>query len=134
MKEGIGNFFFKGRVVINYRHATPCSFVEGVALSNVENFSFSSLTWYVICILIFLQSGGHHTAEDFAVRGKEPKDEVQIYTWKYATLRELADLVLSAVSHAQSNIFTVYLITGLCSSIRFRRLLPRQGEEMQNCL
>lgn len=73
---------------INYRHATPCSFVEGVALSNVENFSFSSLTWYVICILIFLQSGGHHTAEDFAVRGKEPKDEVQIYTWKDATLRE----------------------------------------------
>lgn len=115
-------------MVINYRHATPCSFVEGVALSNVENFSFSSLTWYVICILIFLQSGGHHTAEDFAVRGKEPKDEVQIYTWKDATLRELADLVLSAFSHAQSNIFTVYLITGLCSSIRFRRL-PRGKEK-----
>lgn len=81
-------------MVINYRHATPCSFVEGVALSNVENFSFSSLTWYVICILIFLQSGGHHIAEHFAVRGKEPKDEVQIYTWKDATLRELTDLVL----------------------------------------
>ncbi|KAK9198547.1 hypothetical protein WN944_013732 [Citrus x changshan-huyou] len=32
--------------------------------------------------------------EDFAVRGKEPKDEVQIYTWKDATLRELTDLVL----------------------------------------
>ncbi|MED6170739.1 hypothetical protein PIB30_034006 [Stylosanthes scabra] len=31
--------------------------------------------------------------EDFAVRGKEPKDEVQIYTWKDATLRELTDLV-----------------------------------------
>ncbi|KAL6004015.1 hypothetical protein ACLOJK_004561 [Asimina triloba] len=30
---------------------------------------------------------------DFAVRGKEPKDEVQIYTWKDATLRELTDLV-----------------------------------------
>jgi histone deacetylase complex subunit SAP18 len=27
------------------------------------------------------------------VRGKEPKDEVQIYTWKDATLRELTDLV-----------------------------------------
>ncbi|RZR98171.1 hypothetical protein BHM03_00027485 [Ensete ventricosum] len=37
--------------------------------------------------------GGHHPAEDFAVRGKEPKDEVQIYTWKDATLRELTDLV-----------------------------------------
>lgn len=40
-----------------------------------------------------LQIGGHHSREDFAVRGKEPKDEVQIYTWKDATLRELTDLV-----------------------------------------
>jgi len=31
--------------------------------------------------------------DDFSVRGKEPKDEVQIYTWKDATLRELTDLV-----------------------------------------
>ncbi|BBG97450.1 SIN3 associated polypeptide P18 [Prunus dulcis] len=37
--------------------------------------------------------GSHHTNEDFAVRGKEPKDEVQIYTWKDANLRELTDLV-----------------------------------------
>ncbi|OMP00491.1 Sin3 associated polypeptide p18 [Corchorus olitorius] len=37
--------------------------------------------------------GSHHSNEDFAVRGKEPKDEVQIYTWKDATLRELTDLV-----------------------------------------
>uniref|UniRef100_A0A804PE62 Histone deacetylase complex subunit SAP18 n=1 Tax=Zea mays TaxID=4577 RepID=A0A804PE62_MAIZE len=36
---------------------------------------------------------GHHQNEEFAVRGKEPKDEVQIYTWKDATLRELTDLV-----------------------------------------
>lgn len=41
----------------------------------------------------FEQVGGHHTDEDFAVRGKEPKDEVQIYTWMDATLRELTDLV-----------------------------------------
>lgn len=27
------------------------------------------------------------------MRGKEPKDEVQIYTWMDATLRELTDLV-----------------------------------------
>ncbi|KAE8711104.1 Histone deacetylase complex subunit SAP18 [Hibiscus syriacus] len=39
-----------------------------------------------------LRLGGHHSKEDFAVRGKEPKDEVQIYTWKDATLRELTDL------------------------------------------
>jgi histone deacetylase complex subunit SAP18 len=31
--------------------------------------------------------------EDFAIRGKEPKDEVQIYTWRDATLRELTDLM-----------------------------------------
>lgn len=42
------------------------------------------------------QIGGHHTMDDFAVRGKEPKDEVQIYTWKDATLRELTDLVKSS--------------------------------------
>lgn len=42
------------------------------------------------------QIGGHHPNEDFAVRGKEPKDEVQIYTWKDATLRELTDLVMNS--------------------------------------
>ena len=45
-----------------------------------------------------LQNGGHHTQEDFAVRGGEPKDEVQIYTWKDATLRELTDLVCFPLS------------------------------------
>jgi histone deacetylase complex subunit SAP18 len=30
--------------------------------------------------------------KDFATRGKEPKDEVQIYTWRDTTLRELTDL------------------------------------------
>ncbi|KAB1217148.1 Histone deacetylase complex subunit SAP18 [Morella rubra] len=41
--------------------------------------------------------GSHHSEEDFAVRGKEPKDEVQIYTWKDATLRELTDLMISVL-------------------------------------
>ncbi|GMN32425.1 hypothetical protein TIFTF001_003661 [Ficus carica] len=45
--------------------------------------------------------GGHHNEEDFAVRGKEPKDEVQIYTWKDATLRELTDLVKEVVPAAR---------------------------------
>ncbi|CAI0471986.1 unnamed protein product, partial [Linum tenue] len=40
-----------------------------------------------------LQIGGHHSKEEFQIRGKEPKDEVQIYTWMDATLRELTDLV-----------------------------------------
>ncbi|GAB2300930.1 hypothetical protein Dimus_034965 [Dionaea muscipula] len=46
-----------------------------------------------LLLRVFTQKGAHHTKEDFAVRGKEPKDEVQIYTWKDATLRELTDLV-----------------------------------------
>lgn len=46
-----------------------------------------------LLLRVFTKIGSHHTAEDFAVRGKEPKDEVQIYTWRDATLRELTDLV-----------------------------------------
>ncbi|XWS77146.1 hypothetical protein CRYUN_Cryun01aG0236600 [Craigia yunnanensis] len=46
-----------------------------------------------LLLRVFTKIGGHHSKEDFAVRGKEPKDEVQIYTWKDATLRELTDLV-----------------------------------------
>ncbi|GMP61729.1 hypothetical protein CsSME_00024081 [Camellia sinensis var. sinensis] len=45
--------------------------------------------------------GGHHSDADFAVRGKEPKDEVQIYTWKDATLRELTDLVKEVAPEAR---------------------------------
>ncbi|KAK6935305.1 Sin3 associated polypeptide p18, partial [Dillenia turbinata] len=46
-----------------------------------------------LLLRVFTKIGSHHTPEDFGVRGKEPKDEVQIYTWKDATLRELTDLV-----------------------------------------
>ena len=44
-----------------------------------------------------VQHGSHHTVEDFVERGKEPKDEVQIYTWKDASLQELTDLVRDQV-------------------------------------
>ncbi|XP_076951947.1 histone deacetylase complex subunit SAP18-like [Bidens hawaiensis] len=47
------------------------------------------------------QVGGHHGPADFAVRGKEPKDEVQIYTWMDATLRELTDLVKEVAPEAR---------------------------------
>ena len=40
-----------------------------------------------------VQQGGHHNVTEYQVRGQEPKDEVQIYTWADATLRELTDLV-----------------------------------------
>ncbi|KAG5606954.1 hypothetical protein MTR67_024227 [Solanum verrucosum] len=45
--------------------------------------------------------GGHHNVNEFAVRGKEPKDEVQIYTWMDATLRELTDLVKEVAPEAR---------------------------------
>jgi len=38
--------------------------------------------------------GSHHRIEDYQVRGKEPvSDEVQIYTWRDASLRELTELI-----------------------------------------
>uniref|UniRef100_A0A8R7QN75 Histone deacetylase complex subunit SAP18 n=1 Tax=Triticum urartu TaxID=4572 RepID=A0A8R7QN75_TRIUA len=46
-----------------------------------------------LLLRVFTKVGGHHLNEEFSERGKEPKDEVQIYTWKDATLRELTDLV-----------------------------------------
>ncbi|KAJ7549763.1 hypothetical protein O6H91_07G067500 [Diphasiastrum complanatum] len=46
-----------------------------------------------LLLRVFTKIGGHHSVEEFATRGKEPKDEVQIYTWRDATLRELTDLV-----------------------------------------
>ncbi|KAJ6803873.1 putative histone deacetylase complex subunit SAP18 [Iris pallida] len=47
------------------------------------------------------QVGGHHVKEDFAVRGNEPKDEVQIYTWMDATLRELTHRVKEVAQAAK---------------------------------
>lgn len=54
-----------------------------------------------LLLRVFTKIGGHHNQEDFAVRGKEPKDEVQIYTWKDATLRELTDLVKEIAPEAR---------------------------------
>ncbi|KAK9121439.1 hypothetical protein Syun_019056 [Stephania yunnanensis] len=54
-----------------------------------------------LLLRVFTKMGGHHTKEDFAVRGKEPKEEVQIYTWKDATLRELTDLVKEVAPQAR---------------------------------
>ncbi|GJZ13112.1 histone deacetylase complex subunit SAP18-like protein [Tanacetum coccineum] len=47
------------------------------------------------------QVGGHHNQAEFAVRGKEPKGEVQIHTWMDATLRELTDLVKEVAPEAR---------------------------------
>ncbi|CDP08917.1 unnamed protein product [Coffea canephora] len=54
-----------------------------------------------LLLRVFTKIGGHHNEVDFAVRGKEPKDEVQIYTWMDATLRELTDLVKEVAPEAR---------------------------------
>ncbi|PHT87397.1 Histone deacetylase complex subunit SAP18 [Capsicum annuum] len=46
-----------------------------------------------LLLRVFTKVGGHHNENEFVVRGKEPNDEVQIYTLIDATLRELTDLV-----------------------------------------
>lgn len=47
-----------------------------------------------LLLRVFSKRGVHHRLEDYAKRGHEPvDDEVQIYTWPDATLRELADLI-----------------------------------------
>mmetsp|Transcript_16731 Transcript_16731/g.23078 ORF Transcript_16731/g.23078 Transcript_16731/m.23078 type:complete len:146 (+) Transcript_16731:108-545(+) len=46
-----------------------------------------------LLLRVFPKVGGPHRVDEFAERGKEPKDEVQIYTWPDATLRELTDLM-----------------------------------------
>lgn len=46
-----------------------------------------------LLLRVFPKLGGHHRLEEYARRGQEPKEEVQMYTWMDATLRELADLV-----------------------------------------
>ena len=45
----------------------------------------------IACLTV--QNGAHHQIGEYQVRGQEPKEEVQIYTWADATLRELTDLV-----------------------------------------
>ncbi|KAF8059115.1 hypothetical protein HT031_005287 [Scenedesmus sp. PABB004] len=46
-----------------------------------------------LLLRVFAKRGAHHRLEDYAKRGCEPSDELQVYTWPDATLRELADLV-----------------------------------------
>lgn len=46
-----------------------------------------------LLLRVFTRRGGHHRLEEFARRGHEPEDEVAMYTWPDATLRELSDLV-----------------------------------------
>uniref|UniRef100_A0A7S0RGX5 Histone deacetylase complex subunit SAP18 n=1 Tax=Pyramimonas obovata TaxID=1411642 RepID=A0A7S0RGX5_9CHLO len=56
-----------------------------------------------LLLRVFPKVGGLHRPEDFATRGKEPKEEVQIYTWPDATLRELTELVKEVRPEARKN-------------------------------
>lgn len=54
-----------------------------------------------LLLRVFIKNGSHHTAEDF--QGHEPtKDEIQIYTWKDASLRELTELVKGVKAAARA--------------------------------
>lgn len=50
---------------------------------------------------VFTKIGSHHSEEDFAVQGKEPKDEAQIYAWKDANLPNLTDLFKEVAPEAR---------------------------------
>ncbi|KAL2892312.1 Histone deacetylase complex subunit SAP18 [Bienertia sinuspersici] len=54
-----------------------------------------------LLLRVFTKIGSHHSKEEFAVRGKEPKNEFQIYTWMDATLRELTELVKEVTPEAK---------------------------------
>lgn len=56
-----------------------------------------------LLLRVFPKLGGHHRLEEFArVRNTELENEVQIYTWPDATLRELSDLVKEVQPAARS--------------------------------
>jgi len=42
---------------------------------------------------VFCKRGSHHRIEDFTINRQPVEDEIQIYTWKDASLRELASLL-----------------------------------------
>jgi len=46
-----------------------------------------------VLVRVFTKVGSHHRSEEYDLRGKNPKDELQIYTWRDANLRELTNLV-----------------------------------------
>jgi len=54
-----------------------------------------------LLLRVFTRTGAHHTAEDF--QGREPaKDEIQIYTWKDASLKELTELIKGVKAAARA--------------------------------
>jgi len=54
-----------------------------------------------LLLRVYTKHGSHHKLEEFAVRGKEPEGEIQMYTWFDANLRELSDLIKEVNSEAR---------------------------------
>ena len=67
----------------------------------VENVSLSHDQVCPLLIRVFPRTGGHHSIDEFARRGHEPKPECSFYTWEDATLRELCELVQDADDSAK---------------------------------
>jgi len=55
-------------------------------------------------LVLFYKSNGFHRPEDFEPHGRLPSDSVQIYTWKDATLTELANLLSSTINTANKRL------------------------------
>ncbi len=49
---------------------------------------------------VFWKINQHHTLDSFDNASKLPEDQVQIYTWRDATLRELTELIQQVVPEA----------------------------------
>ncbi|CAG8484153.1 8524_t:CDS:2 [Paraglomus occultum] len=50
---------------------------------------------------MFCKEAGHHSITDYSTERQPTEDEVQIYTWKDATLKELANLLKEINPEAQ---------------------------------
>jgi len=61
---------------------------------------------------VFPRVGAHHSLEEFARRGQEPKGEINVYTWVDADLKEICELVKDAYEPARrpSARFSVSLV------------------------
>lgn len=46
-----------------------------------------------LLLRVFPKKGSHHRLEEYAKRGSEPRDDIAVYTWMDATLRELTELI-----------------------------------------
>jgi len=46
-----------------------------------------------LLLRVFYSLGGHHRIHEFTIEKQPLHEEVQIYTWRDATLRELTDLI-----------------------------------------